>query len=72
MTYDNIKSHKKPRFHTLSLEDIFSKNHREEAGGQIDPLPAVLGLNIKPLKENGLTFIFSKMNWLLLVYEQLA
>ena len=53
MTYDNIKSHKKPGFH-LSLEDTLSKKPWGE-GGQIDP-PAILGLKHK-----------SKIVWVLIL-----
>ena len=40
MTYDNIKIHKNRGF-TLPLEDTFFEKPQ---GGQIDLLPAVLGL----------------------------
>ena len=41
VTYDNIKSHKKPGLHLFSEKKHFWKNHRR--GGQIVP-PAILGL----------------------------
>ena len=36
VTYDNITSHKKPRFHTIYLEDVFFEKPQEV---QIDPQP---------------------------------
>ena len=43
VTYDNIKSHKKARFHPLFRMYIFRKNTR---GIRLNPLPTFLGLNI--------------------------
>ena len=44
MPYDNIKSHKKPGFHPFFRRYTFRKTTGEGEGGQIDPLPSVLGL----------------------------
>ena len=43
MAYDTIQSHKKAGFHCFSRKHTLGKNHR---GGQIDHLPAFLGLTI--------------------------
>ena len=45
MAYENIKSHRKPGFHSLSKKHIFGKTALVI---QIDP-PAVLGLKAKNL-----------------------
>ena len=47
MTYDNIKSHKKPGFQTLFRRYIFRKT---TGRGQIDP-PTILGLRHPKIKK---------------------
>ena len=48
MSYDYVKSHRKPGFYPLFRRYIFRKNHRGR--GQIDPVPAVLGLKVARLQ----------------------
>ena len=47
MTYDNIKSHKKPGLHLLSRRDIWGKSAGggRVKGGQIDLSTSILRVN---------------------------
>ena len=45
MTYDNIKSHKKPGLHPLSRRYIFGKTTEGVKGAQIDLSASILRVN---------------------------
>ena len=63
MPYDNVKSHKKSRVSTLSLEDKLSKNHRGVKLTSPSP-PAVLGLKSEEndMKLSAKITIFSEIS----------
>ena len=48
VAYNNIKSHKKPGFHTVSRKHIFRKT--KLTPHHPPPPPALLGLNIEDIK----------------------
>ena len=72
LIYDNIKSHKKPEFHTLSLEETFLEKPQWDGSNPLPPPaspplprptppppPPFLGLKINHPNEFSLTYIMN-------------